>query len=231
MQIFKGNKTAILFGATGLVGSRCLKSLVESESYSKIILFGRKKVATESQKVTQHIVNFEDVKNWAHLIKGDDLFYCLGTTMRKAGNKNEFYKIDYTYSTEIAKAACKNNVKQYLLVSSVGANANSAFFYSQVKGELEDAVRELPFWAIHIFQPSVLLGSRNENRFGEQIAGIIGRGLDSILGGMLSKYKPIEAEYVAQAMINTAQGLRAGAYTYSSGQLQALAEEIEKFGN
>jgi uncharacterized membrane protein len=92
-------------------------------------------------------------------------------------------------------------------------------------------VRELPFWAIHIFQPSVLLGSRNENRFGEQVAGIIGKGLDSILGGMLSKYKPIEAEYVAQAMINTAQGLRAGAYTYSSGQLQALAEEIEKFGN
>jgi uncharacterized protein YbjT (DUF2867 family) len=226
MQILKGNKTALLFGATGLIGTQCLKSLIDNVAYSKIVVFSRKKIDISSTKLTQHIVNFEDINNWSHLIKGDDLFYCMGTTMLKAGNKTEFYKIDYHYAIDIAKAAAKNNVNQYLLVSSVGANAKSAFFYSQVKGELEDGIRELSFWATHIFQPSLLLGTRNENRFGEHIAGIIGKGLDSILGGMLTKYKPIEAEFVAQAMVNVAQGFRAGAFTYSSGQLQKLAEEM-----
>jgi uncharacterized protein YbjT (DUF2867 family) len=226
MQILKGNKTALLFGATGLIGSRCLKSLIQHTSYSKIMVFSRKKIDISSPKLVQHIVNFEDIPNWSHLIKGDDLFYCMGTTMLKAGNKTEFHKIDYHYAIDIAKAAVQNNVNQYLLVSSVGANAKSAFFYSQVKGELEDAVRELTFWAVHIFQPSVLLGERNENRFGEQVAGMIGKGLDAILGGVLTKYKPIEAVFVAQAMVNVAQGFQAGAFTYSSGQLQKLAAEI-----
>ena len=121
-----------------------------------------------------------------------------------------------------------NGVGQYLLVSSVGADPNSRFFYNKVKGELEASIQQLNFWALHIFQPSVLLGDRNENRFGEQIAGKIGRFFDRLTGGLLTKYRPIEADVVAKAMVSAAQGLKLGVHVYPSHFLQALAVEIDQ---
>ena len=161
-------------------------------------------------------------------MRGDDLYCCLGTTMRKAGSKEAFRKVDYTYSFQIAKIAESNGVNQLLLVSSVGADSNSIFFYNQIKGELEDAVKKMKFWATHIFQPSVLLGKRNENRWGEQIAGRLAKGFDFLTGGLLTKYSPVEAEMVAKAMFIAAQGFDAGLQIYPSHVLQKLAKNEER---
>ncbi|MEO1516323.1 MAG: oxidoreductase [Bacteroidota bacterium] len=228
VQITKGNKTALLFGASGLVGGHCLDFLLASPSYSKIHSFGRRTLPVENAKLVQHKIDFEDLLKNEHLIKGDDLFCCIGTTMAKAGSKEAFQKVDYTYIYEIAKIGAANGVNQFLLVSSVGADPNSLFFYSRVKGKTEMAVSKQDYWAIHIFRPSVLLGERNENRWGESVAGKLGSLFDAISGGLLSKYSPIEADVVAKAMVNAAQKLDGGIHLYPSNELQELAKEEDQ---
>ncbi len=225
VEISKDDKTAVVFGATGLIGGFVVKMLLAHEAYEKVLVFSRRKLDLESDKLAQHIIDFQKPDTYQHLIKGDDLFICLGTTMRKAGSKEAFFRVDYTYALRMAKMAKKNGVNQLLLVSSVGANPDSIFFYNRVKGLLEEAVQQLDFWGIHIFRPSVLLGQRNENRWGEQLAGVIGKRLDFLTQGMLTKYRPIEADVVARAMISAAQRLRSGLHTYESHYLQELAAQ------
>ena len=225
MEITKGKKTALLFGATGLVGGYCLDYLLAHSNYRKVVVFTRRKIKRQDPKLIQHVIDFDDLPGYRSLLKGQDLFLCLGTTMRKAGNRKAFFKVDYTYPYQAARMAADNGVNQVLLVSSVGANKDAVFFYSKVKGLLENALKDMPFWAVHIFRPSVLLGTRNENRWGEKIAGEIGRRIDALTGGLLTKYRPIEAEIVAKAMVNAAQGLESGIFTYPSDYLQHLSEE------
>ncbi|MCF8246711.1 MAG: hypothetical protein K9J37_17535 [Saprospiraceae bacterium] len=228
MEISKDNKIALVFGASGLIGGNVTQFLLLHPAYSKVLVFVRKPLNLEHPKLVQHVVNFDKPETFKHLVKGDDLFCCLGTTMAKAGSKAAFIKVDFTYAFEAAQMGSINGVGQYLLVSSVGADPASRFFYSKVKGELEVAVRKLNFWSLHIFQPSVLLGERNENRFGEQIAGKIGRVFDRLTGGLLTKYRPIEADVVAKAMVSAAQGLKPGEHVYPSHWLQGLAAEIDQ---
>lgn len=225
MEIAKSQKTAILFGATGLVGSFCLSQLLAHEAYDKVIAFVRRPLYLEHPKLQVEMLDFEQLERIAPLIRGNDLYCCLGTTMAKAGSREAFYRVDFTYPQQIAAWGLANGVSQFLLVSSVGADADSLFYYSRVKGELEEHVSALPFWAVHIFQPSVLLGERNENRWGEQLAGRIVRGVDRLTGGLLSKYRPVEAEVVAAAMLSAAQGLKGGVHVHASHELQRLAEE------
>lgn len=227
MEITKNNKTAILFGASGLVGSNVLEFTLLHGAYRRVLTFGRRPIDVTHPKLTHNVVDFENPSYFQSLVKGDDLFLCLGTTRAKAGSKEAFYKVDYTFNYQAAKAAVQNGVNQLLLVSSVGADSESLFYYSQVKGELEKAVKELPFWATHIFQPSVLLGERNENRWGEEIAGKIGRLIDGVTGGLLKKYRPIEADVVAKAMVSSAQKLEPGVHIYPSHWLQDLAAQID----
>lgn len=225
MEISKHKKTAILFGATGLVGGYCLDFLLQHRAYHKVVIFTRRKLKKEHDKLVQHVIDFDKLPEYRHLIIGNDLYISLGTTMAKAGSRKAFFKVDYTYAYQAARMASDNGVGQVLLVSSVGADRESMFFYSKVKGLLEDAVKDMGFWAVHIFRPSVLLGERNENRWGEKLAGRLTKGFDYLTGGMLTKYKPIEAEVVAQAMINAAQRLEEGIFTYPSHYLQELADE------
>ncbi len=227
MEIHKHNKTALLFGATGMVGSHLLQFLLLDPAYQKVVAFTRRPLPFEHEKLEVHQIDFDKPDKWQHLVKGDDLYLCLGTTMAKAGSKETFRKVDFEYSWNAAKMASENGVNQLLLVSSVGASASSRFFYSQVKGELETTVRELNFWATHIFRPSFLLGERNENRFGEKLAGKIGKVIDRFTGGLLTKYRPIEADIVAKAMIGAAQGLKEGVHVYPSHWLQGLAAEVD----
>ncbi|MCP3930001.1 MAG: NAD(P)H-binding protein [Bacteroidetes bacterium] len=225
MEIVKDNKTAILFGATGFVGRFLLDFLLMHGAYKEVIVFTRREIEIESPKLKQHVIDFEKIDKYKDLIFGDDLFWALGTTIKKAGSQEKFFQVDFAYSLKTAKIAQQNCVNQFLLVSSVGANADSFFFYSRVKGQLEDSIKAVSFWAIHIFQPSVLLGKRNENRWGEKLAAQIGKRFDLLSGGMLTKYKPIEAEIVAQAMVSAAQRLKKGIHTYPSNLLQQLADE------
>lgn len=225
MEITKGKKTALIFGASGLVGGYCLDFLLAHAAYQKVVAFVRDPLEKEHPHLQQVVIDFDQIDQFAEQIRGEDLFLCLGTTMAKAGSREAFYKVDFKYSYKVARIAAEQGVNQLFLVSAVGADQDSLFFYSRVKGELEEAVKELPFWAVHIFQPSVLLGERNENRWGEEIAGKLGKVIDNITGGMLSKYRPVEADVVAQAMVNAAQQISRGVHIYPSNYLQNLANQ------
>lgn len=231
MKISQSNKTALVFGATGLVGGHIVDHLIANTSYSSILVFTRRVFNTSHNKITNHLVNFDKPQDWHHLVKGDDIYIALGTTMAKAGSKEAFLKVDYEYILSILNIAERNKVSQCMLVSSVGANAQSLFFYTKVKGKVEEKVKKLSFWSIHIFQPSLLLGERNENRAGEEVAGKIGKVVDLLTFGTLSKYKPIEATVVAKAMVNAAQLLSSGVFTYNSKKLNELAEMEEDLRN
>jgi uncharacterized protein YbjT (DUF2867 family) len=228
MELSKGDKTALVFGATGLVGGFLTDFLLMHPSYKKVKTFGRNPLDKDHSKLENLVVDLNDPQSFSHLVKGDDLFLCIGTTMAKAGSKEAFYKVDFEYNYNVASLAEKNGVNQCLLVSSVGADENSIFFYSEVKGKLENAIKDLSFWSTHIFQPSLLLGERNENRWGEEVAGVLGRVINRFTGGLLNKYKPVEADVVAKAMVEAAQKFESGIHIYPSHYLQELAEETDR---
>ena len=228
MKIHTSDKRALVFGATGLVGSHLVPQLLAHPAYAEVHVFGRRALKLTHPKLRQHLIDFERLEDYRDLIVGDDLFCCLGTTRKNAGSKEAFRHVDFDYNYLLALIAERNGINQYLLVSSVGADPDSPVFYSKVKGQLEKAVRELDFWSLHIFQPSLLLGERNENRFGEAVAQRIGKVLDKVTGNLLSKYKPIEAEYVAQAMVFAAQELTEGQHLHASHELQRMAEAAER---
>jgi len=221
------NKTALIFGATGLIGGHLLDLLLQHTAYQKVVTFGRSKIEKSHPKLTQEIVDFDQPDTFAHLVKGDDIFCCLGTTRKKAG-KEGFYKVDFTYCFNAAKLGLDNGAKQFLLISSMGADADSMFYYNQVKGEIEDALKKLSYPSIRILQPSLLLGEREESRLGESIAQKVMGGIDKVAGNVLGKYGPIEAKEVAQAMIYAAQSEVKGVQVYDSQELENMALTEEK---
>jgi uncharacterized protein YbjT (DUF2867 family) len=152
----------------------------------------------------------------------DDVFCCLGTTIKKAGSQAAFRKVDFTYAYEAAQLAVQQGAEHFLLVSSLGADANSSVFYSRVKGELEIAIAALPFAAVSIFQPSLLLGERAEFRFGERLAEPLAKVLSVFLLGPLRKYRAIEAHTVAAAMIHVAKSPGKGVTIYESDRIQEI---------
>ncbi len=196
-------KTAIVIGATGLVGSYITLKLLDDSRYSKVKVFVRNSLEVKHPKLEEHIVDFEKLDLWKDEIKGDELYSALGTTIKKAGSKNAQYKIDFTYQYETAKAAAKNGVKSYMLISSAGANYKSSNFYLRMKGNLDEKVQLLNFKKIRIFRPSILVGLRSEKRVGESI-GIKIAGLITRIIPALKRYKPIKASSVAEAMIVSA---------------------------
>jgi uncharacterized protein YbjT (DUF2867 family) len=199
-------KTAIIIGATGLVGSTLVKQLLENQAYSKIVLLLRKPLNIIHSKLIQEIIDFDKLD--ASKIVGDDLFCAMGTTLKKAGSKEAQYKIDCTYPYEIAKIAKVNGVKQFILVSSVGANFDSSNFYLRTKGDLEKKMKSLGFQNFVCVRPSMLLGDREEYRLGEKIGAVLSNFLSPLLYGSLRKYHGIESSDVAKAMQKFAsQGL------------------------
>lgn len=196
-------KTAIMIGATGLVGSNLTKKLLDDNRYNLVKIFVRKSTSITNPKLEEHVVDFDKLEIWKNDISGDELYSAVGTTIKKAGSKEAQYKIDFTYQYECAKAASENGVGKYLLVSSAGANLKSGNFYLRMKGELDEKVSELPFKQIYIFRPSILAGERKEKRRGEEIGTSAIKFFAQIIPP-LRKYRPIEASTVAESMIKTA---------------------------
>jgi uncharacterized protein YbjT (DUF2867 family) len=198
-------KTALVLGATGLVGSALVEQLISSDAYDKVILFLRRSSGKQSEKLVEHIIDFDDPESWMHLVKGDVLFSAFGTTIKKAGSQENQFRIDYTYQYQFAEVAKNNGVATCVLVSSAGADSKSKLFYSRMKGQLDDAVQKLGFENLVILKPSVLVGQRSETRLGETLGIVLGRLFTRLPG--LQKYRPIEASIVARAMIKGASGL------------------------
>jgi uncharacterized protein YbjT (DUF2867 family) len=193
-------RTAIVIGATGLVGSQLLQLLLMDERFGKVKLFGRRPVGIQHSKVEEHVINFDQPEQWSHLITGDVLFSALGTTLKQAGGKEAQYKVDYVYQYRVAEAASRNNVPVYVLISSAMANEHSRIFYTRMKGELERDIKQLPFQHIHLLQPGMLAGERKEKRAGEKFGLAALQFLNRL--GIAKKQKPVQDVIVARAMVN-----------------------------
>ena len=194
------NKSAIVIGATGLVGRHLTQQLLKEDYFGQVIVFVRRSTGISHNKLVEHIIDFNNLDTIKGKVNGDVLFSALGTTLKQAGSKNAQYLVDYTFQYEVAKIASDNGVKKYFLVSSSGANSKSRFFYTKMKGELDVAVSGLPFSQINIFRPSLLLGERTEKRTME----ILGSKIIKLINYLpfLRKYRAIKGEEVARAMIN-----------------------------
>lgn len=190
---------AIVIGATGLIGSKLVKFLLKDNSFDQVDVFVRRSINLKKPKLVEHQIDFDSYESWKHLVKGDVLFSCLGTTLKKAGSQEAQYRVDHTYQLQFAKAAEKNGVQSYALISSAGADPESRNFYLKMKGQLENDVKELKFKKIAIIRPGLLKGEREETRRGEKIAEFVLRIVNGI--GLFKKYRPIPAGTVALAMI------------------------------
>jgi uncharacterized protein YbjT (DUF2867 family) len=166
----------LVIGATGLVGKEMVLQLLETAEVVRVSAFVRRKTGVVHSKFSEEIVDFDNIQSWSHLLKGDVLFSALGTTLKTVGSKEAQYKIDHDYQLQVAEAAAKNNVKAYVLISSVNANKKASIFYLKMKGELEDKIQRLPFSSITILRPGPLKGVREKSRLGEVIStGILER--------------------------------------------------------
>lgn len=192
-------KTALIIGATGLVGEQLVRQILEHPEFSKIRIFVRRKSSLSHPKLEEHLVDFDRPESWKSLVQGDVLFSTLGTTIKTAKTKENQYRVDFTYQYEFAKAAAENGVPTYLLVSSMGANPASSVFYSRMKGELEDAVAKLSFQKLCIIRPSILDGNRQEKRAGEKVGLILSRFLTKFI---LKVYRPTPVDMLASKMIS-----------------------------
>ncbi|QKG51575.1 NAD-dependent epimerase/dehydratase family protein [Hymenobacter sp. BRD67] len=198
-------KTALLAGATGLIGSELLPLLLASERYAKVIVVGRRSVSLAHPKLTQVITELDQLEDVRLRLIADDVYCCLGTTIRQAGSQSAFYAVDFLYVVKLAALTAANFAAQFLVVSSLGADVNSRFYYSRVKGEMEEAVRQTPFRAIHIFRPSLLLGERAQPRLGERLGAVVLSLVKPFLRGAWRKYRPVAAATVAQSMLHAAE--------------------------
>jgi uncharacterized protein YbjT (DUF2867 family) len=197
-------KTALLAGATGLVGHALLPLLLASERYAKVIVVGRRPVAMQHPKLTQVVTDLGQLEAERLRLIADDVYCCLGTTMRQAGSKEAFYEVDFLFVVKLAALTASNFAAQFLVVSALGADPEAYFYYSKVKGEMEAAVRQTPFRAIHIFRPSLLLGTRPTPRLGERLGGLLLKLVGPLLRGSWQKYRAISATTVARAMLAAA---------------------------
>lgn len=205
-----------MLGASGLVGGFCLDALLADHGYKRIILLNRRELSvTSDPRLNQKTINFEKLTP-AELGGADDVFCALGTTIKKAGSQEAFRRVDRDYPLAAAKAALEAGARQFMLVSSVGADAGSKNFYLRTKGELEEELKKLGFAAAHIFRPSLLLGRREEFRMGEHIMMPLAPALNLLMLGGLRRYRAISAAKVGRAMVAAAKrgGSRVMVYYY-----------------
>lgn len=215
-------RSALVLGATGLIGAELLEMLLRDPAYAQVVVLARRLPERRHFRLTGHAVNFERLEEHQALLRGDDLFCCLGTTMANAGSEQAFRRVDLDYVVEAARLAVEQGVRQFVVVSSVGADPHSRIPYNRTKGEMEVAVKRLPYQAVWILRPSLLLGQRAEYRRGERVAAVLSRVIAPLLIGRLRRYRPIAARAVAAAMLRVARGDGTGG-VLESEQIAAVA--------
>lgn len=212
-------QTAIVIGATGLVGQQVIAQLTADNDFDKVKTFTRRPLPEHlhHDKIQQHIVDFDDIDAWSGLITGDVLFCCIGTTLKKAGSKAKQKIIDLDYPSLIAQKANANGVNQALLLSSIGADKPRTSFYLQLKNQLESNFSQIGFERLSILRPSVLMGNRDEFRLGEKI----GIALLSAFWPLpfLRKYRPIKDKQVAKALVHFAKKQNDGTQSFENPEL------------
>jgi uncharacterized protein YbjT (DUF2867 family) len=218
----EAQRVAIIAGASGLVGSAVLQLLLQSEDYKRVIALVRRPLEVNHPKLEQITVAFTALPELP-AFAGAEVFCALGTTMKLAGSRAAFRAVDYAAALAFAKSAADGGARQFVLVSSIGAKAQSTTFYLQVKGELEDALKTLPFQAVHIFRPSFLVGDRVDARPVERVGGAVAKALEFAFVGKLKKYSAIEVSVLATAIL-AARAAEPGVHIYEYEQILALAK-------
>ena len=198
-------KTALVFGSSGLIGAHLLKQLIEDNNYNKIKIFVRSEPEINHSKVEIIKTDFNNLENHKEEIKGNDCFFCIGTTKKNSPNKDEYQRIELDIPKEIAKIAKSNSVNSFIFVSALYANPKSSGDYVRFKGLVEEELKELNFPKLAILRPSFLMGDRKEKRAGEKIGIFVFKLLSPLLLGPLKKMRPIHSETVAKAMIAVIQ--------------------------
>jgi uncharacterized protein YbjT (DUF2867 family) len=217
------SRSVLLCGATGLVGRECLRLLLEDQAFGRVMVLTRRPLP-ESQltagapsKLQQQVVDFDRLGDRPDAFRADQVICTLGTTIKAAGSRERFRQVDLGYPLRIAELALERGARHFLLVSSMGANARSPFFYARVKGELEDALAALPYRAVTMVRPSLLLGDRGQFRLGEEI----GKRLAFLVP---AAYKPVAGRAVAAALARCARQDLPGTRIVSSGEIRATAD-------
>ena len=198
-------RTALVFGSSGLVGRHLLNQLIKDDNYNKIKIFIRSEPEINHSKVEIIKTDFNNLENHKEEIKGNDCFFCIGTTKKNSPNKDEYQRIELDIPKEIAKIAKSNSVNSFIFVSALYANPKSSGDYVRFKGLVEEELKELNFPKLAILRPSFLMGDRKEKRVSETIGIFVFKLLSPLLLGPLKKMKPIHSEIVAKAMIAVIQ--------------------------
>jgi uncharacterized protein YbjT (DUF2867 family) len=215
-------KSALLVGATGLVGGFVLEQLLNDNDFNEVIVLTRKSLGKNNAKLKEIIVDFNKLEDYKNDIKADAVFCCLGTTIKTAGSQEAFKKVDYEYPLRIAEIAKQNGTSTYLIVSALGSSKSSIIFYNRVKGEVEADIAKLNFDAFHILQPSLIIGERKETRTGEGIAQTLSPLYNALMIGPLNKYKSIDAEQIAKAMVHYSKLTDNGVIKHESDALKKI---------
>jgi len=216
-------KTAIILGASGLTGGFVLQKLIEDERYDTIKLFSRSKIEGLPDKVQQFIGDLLELNQFKTDFTADDVYCCIGTTAKKTPDKTLYKKIDYGIPVAAAKLSKENNIPTFLVISAIGANKNSTVFYNKTKGEMENSVLKQQITNTYVLRPSLIGGDRQETRLLEKIGLVIFKVIQPLFIGKLKKYKIVNAETIAQAMIGLANT------KYS--EVIITSEHINKLGN
>jgi len=216
---------ALVIGATGATGKDLVNQLLNDKEFDEVDIFVRKPVDIQNDKLKVHVVNFENPEEWKNMVKGDVAFSCLGTTLKDAGSKEAQKKVDFDYQYEFAKAAKENDVEDYILVSAYGANPQSKIFYSKMKGELEEAVKQLHFNKITIFKPG-MLERKDSERTGEVLGSRIIKFANKL--GLLESQKPLPTDILAKAMINSSKIKSNGYSSIKLGNIFCFAEKTNE---
>jgi uncharacterized protein YbjT (DUF2867 family) len=214
-------------GATGLVGNELLLLLASVEHVGHVTVLTRKPLGRFPAKIENIVLDFDKLATSASSLKAHTFVCCLGTTIKVAGSQEAFRKVDYDYVIEFAKIAEKAKAQKFLVISAMGANAESSVFYNRVKGEMERDLRKLNIPQIEIFRPSLLLGERKEHRTGEVIAKKLSPLMNAVMMGPLKKYKAIAAKDVAKAMALAALNFNEGQFIYESDEIQRMSDSIK----
>ena len=218
-------KTAIIFGSSGLVGNYLLNLLIKDNYYSKIKIFIQNKNNFKNYKVEIIYMDFRKIDDYSHLIKGDDCFFCIGTTKKDTPDKNEYRRVEYEIPVKIASVAVKNNITSFMYLSSLGSTTKTKNIYLKNKGETEEALKKLNFSCLSIIRPSLMLGYRNKFRLGEFIAQLIFKNLSFLFQGSLKQYRAIESKNVAKAMVYISKNDFKDIY-FDSSNLENLSKKI-----
>ncbi|WP_454192673.1 oxidoreductase [Paenibacillus sp. Marseille-Q7038] len=219
-------RKAIVIGATGMVGQQLVTQLLEQKPYTEVVTLVREPREFTHPKLKQVVVNWDELEKYESAFhQADDLFCCLGTTIKKAGSQAAFRKVDLEYPITVAKIAERHGIKQFIGISSMGANAKSRVFYSRTKGQFEEEMKKTGIPSVHFVRPSLLIGDRKENRTGEKIGEVLLGWLDPLLKlGKGQNYRAIPGSLVAAAMIRIALREQTGIHVYSNQKIREIAE-------